>query len=709
MAAAAQTQTAIEWPDPLSWLRDFLREELAPYPGRQMLVARMVIAATVVMIVTMTFRLPYGAFGVLYVLIISREDTRATLVAAKSNIVGFAFAAAYAVIGAMVFSSDPNLRLVWVVVTLFAMFFVLSAATNYTAAVQFGFLLAITIPLWDAHISLENKVENTLWAAWTMGLGCVITAGVELMFSELQPVDDLRRSIAERLESVEEVLRSCAGNGMVEEKAADRATRLALLGASRLRRLLKRSGPSQSYAEKMGATVALVGRLVDLAAALRPLDVHVSEGERAAVRALADNVARIREDIVGGGNPRLDQKSEGNATPDSIPLLREMERTVSMIPETFGGSALLEAFPPEPLHPETPTRLFVPDTLTNPDHVKFALRGCLAASLCYVTYNLLGWPGISTAVPTCLVTALTTVGASRQKQILRFAGALAGGALGIASQVWILPGIESIFGFTIFFLAVTVLGAWITTSSPRLSYFGVQLLVAFSLINLSEFKIQTDLTLARDRVAGVFLGLFRMWLAFDQLWSAPAAAQMKRTFISVFHSLARLVRGVPSTNLPVAMEWSYALRETINRSLNEVRALGDGVALEFGPSRERDLSLRRQITSLQPRLRLIFITQVALQKYRARVPGFQLPAEANSALEEFDERLARVLETMADRLEGKARPESEALDAAFVRLKEAVGTFNCIGLQGPETSSAPAFLLLTRRLIDLTLELNHEI
>src|SRR5579862_5401650 len=46
------------------WLSVFFRHELAPYPGRWSLVARMVIAATLSMIVIITFRIPYGAIGV---------------------------------------------------------------------------------------------------------------------------------------------------------------------------------------------------------------------------------------------------------------------------------------------------------------------------------------------------------------------------------------------------------------------------------------------------------------------------------------------------------------------------------------------------------------------------------------------------------------------------------------------------------------------
>ena len=70
MDAVAQPVT--EWPRPLAWLREFLKEELAPYPGRGMLVARMVIAATAVMLIAMTFRLPFGVQAI-YALVIARE------------------------------------------------------------------------------------------------------------------------------------------------------------------------------------------------------------------------------------------------------------------------------------------------------------------------------------------------------------------------------------------------------------------------------------------------------------------------------------------------------------------------------------------------------------------------------------------------------------------------------------------------------------
>jgi hypothetical protein len=72
--------------------------------------------------------------------------------------------------------------------------------------------------------------------------------------------------------------------------------------------------------------------------------------------------------------------------------------------------------------------------------------------------------------------------------------------LGIGAQVFILPYLDSITGFIVLFVAVSAVAAWFAASSPRLSYFGVQIIVAFYLINLQGFKEQISLGVARDRV-----------------------------------------------------------------------------------------------------------------------------------------------------------------------------------------------------------------
>jgi multidrug resistance protein MdtO len=703
------TGKATETRPTLAWLRQVLKEEMAPYPGRDALVARMLLASTIVMILTMTFRMPFGAYGGIYALVISREDRQSTVQAVKTIVVAFALAAAGILVGARLFAGDPMLRLLWVIGTLFLMFYALSAMSNYTAAARFGYLIIISGPLWDQHIPAESKVTGTLWAVGTVGLASLITAAIEVAFASVRPWDDLLRSLGERLTAVEQTLRSYAVNGRVEEDTVNKITRLGLLGASRLRRVLKRSGHTLHYGEQMGAVVALVGRLVDLAATLASLDVQIADADRSRIEKLADNVAKIRDDLIGERIPELAASFDKCDETPSIPLLREMERTVVMIPEVFTGSQSLDAYAPPPPGHAAPATFFVPDAFTNPEHVKFALRGGLAAGLCYIIYTALDWPEISTSITTCFLTALTTVGASRQKQVLRFAGAIAGGAIGMAAQVWILPYLDSIFGFTLLFLAVTAVAAWIITSGPRLSYFGVQLAVAFYLINLQEFKIQTSLAVARDRVAGILLGLSMMWLVFDQLWAAPAAVEMRKTFISILRSLAQLAREPLSGNLRTAIERTYSLRETINSGFNKVRSLADGVLFEFGPSRTQDLASRSRIIGWQPQLRMLFVTRIALLKYRLQLPGFELPERVRVAQREFDEGLARALDGIADQLEGKPRRGTESLEVTLPRLEDTAETFGSTEAQGSLSAHMQTFLTLLRRIESLTVSLKKEI
>jgi multidrug resistance protein MdtO len=256
---------------------------------------------------------------------------------------------------------------------------------------------------------------------------------------------------------------------------------------------------------------------------------------------------------------------------------------------------------------------------------------------------------------------------------LRFAGAFGGGVVvGMGAQAFILPYLDSIAGFTLLFLVVTGVAAWFATSGPRLSYFGVQVAVAFYLIHLQEFTIQTSLAVARDRVAGILLGLFMMWLVFDQLWGSPAAVQMRRTFISNLRLLGQLVRE-PRPGREKAWR-SDSLRETINTNFDKVRSLADGVLFEWGSSRQADLALSNQIRLWQPQLRTLFVTRLALVKYRLQLPGFELTEPARVAQQEFDNRLAGMLDGMADRMEGKPTEGTDRFEDAFERLEQTVRT-----------------------------------
>jgi multidrug resistance protein MdtO len=701
-------ETLSEWPRRFDWLRDFLKEELVPYPGRGVLVARIVIAATIVMILTMTFRIPFGAYAATYTFMISRESPRATVRSAITEVIVFACVVLYTLAGAMLFLNHPVLRVFWVISTLFLMFYATRTLTNYTAAARFGWVIAITIPLWDLHILAEPKLEGMLWAVGALSLASVVGVAVELVFAELKPGDDLTRFLAERLVAVKDLLDCYSGESQADEQTEKQITHLAMLGTSRLRRILQRSSYAPGYAEQMGAVVGLIGRLVDIAANMTHLTLTVSDEDKERIRGLTENIAGIRKALLTGKTPRL--TNIGGGISPALPLLSEMERTVALITEAFAVSQSSGAYAPPPSSRDDPPPTFLArDALSNPEHIKFALKGCFAASLCYILYNAVDWPGISTALTTCFVTALSTIGSSHQKQILRIIGALAGSAVGLGAQVFVLPHLDSIGDFTLLFGAVTIAAAWIATSGPRLSYVGVQVALAFYIINLQEFKIQTALAPARDRVVGILLGLSVMWIVFDRLWAAPAAVQMRTAFISTLRLLAQFTREPLSKDMRVAIERSYSLRETINKNFDETRSLGDSVLLEFGPSREQHLTWRNRIVQWQPKLRIIFLTRIALWKYRAQLPGFELPETVRLAQQEFDGELAQKLDGIADRMEGKDGSGEGKLGHSLERLEQTIRARSSEEAAGALAAQFQTFLPLCRRIESLTTSLDNEI
>jgi multidrug resistance protein MdtO len=703
MPTAAQSISTM--PSSLSWLGEFVKHELSPYRGRTALVARMVIAATLVMMTCMVFRIPYAFQGAIYALIVSRESSQATFKSAASILSLTGIGAAYLLASAWFVISVPTLHLLWVIASFFLGFYAISTLNNFGASSTFAIMICVGVPLWDRHVSAETNVEDTLWLCLASAIGVVVTVAVEVLFSRIKPGEDIVAGVAERLAAVQDLLASFAQDCPVDRLTQANVVRLTMVGTSMLRRTLRRSAYAPDYVEQMGAVIALTGTLVDLAANLT-LPSQLPEDGREQIRLLAENVGSARSALLAKTILHLNAfpVAQGNV-PHAFPFVAEMEKTVRVMKEVLMGSQSLNVFAPQPSSADPSPMFFVRDAFTNFEHIQFALKGCLTASLCYILYNGLDWPGISTAVTTCFLTALSTVGSSRQKQVLRISGALVGGFLiGMGSQVFVLPYLDSIAGFTILFIFVTAFASWFMTSSPRLSYFGVQVAVAFYLIHLNSFAIEPSLSIARDRVVGILLGLVMMWFVFDQLWTAPAVVEMKKAFISVLRLLAQFAREPVSVDARAAIGRSYSLRDTISRGFDSVRASADGVLFEFGSSRNQDLAWRSKIREWQPQLRLLFLAEIALWKYRARVPGFELPESARVAQRAFDDELARALAELADRMEGRppgAKPREEWL----APLERAVRAYDVHQPQKQTAIRLQAFLSLHRRVENIATSL----
>ncbi len=640
MASLAQPAVAATH-TPWQWFRSFLAQEFAPYPGRAWTVARMTIAATIVMLWIMVFRIPNAALGAYYTLLFSRESPQATIRSALTVLPAVGASLVFILAGVITLTGDPLLHFMWVAGTLFVTFFLIDSLTIYRAGTAFGFLAVNSITGWDFPANTEMRLEGTLWTALAVATAALVTVVVELVFQRVHPLDQFHESLDDRIRNVENLLRCFAQNREPDEATRQKLAQYAMLGTALLRRLLLRSNRNPQDMAEMSTVVALVGRLVDLSANVANLNLDIREENRPYYQRTADTLARLRSALKTENMRDLAQielPAPSAAPPGSF--LAGIERTMSRLHQAFAGMQPLAEFLPSSVDFAKPSPLFKEDAFTNPAHLRFALRGTLAALSCYIIYNAIDWRGLSTAVATCMITALSNVGSSRQKQLLRVSGALLGGVgFAIGSEIFLTPRMDGITEFTLLFVVVTAISSWIATSSPRISYAGAQTAFAFYVTHLRGFGPQISISVARDDVMGIMFGLLAMWLSFDRIWAKAAATEMMDSFVANIRRIARFDKQIAGEDMRGAIDRSRAQRAAISTAFDQIRNESDAVLFEWGAGWRSKIELRDRVRAWQPQLRTYFLLQIAVAQYRLQTPTLQLEADIERNVQSSEELL----------------------------------------------------------------------
>ena len=634
-----------------TWFPDFLRKELAPYPGRGAIVARMVVAASITAILIVTFRIPGGAIGVLSAFLLSRESLQSTAQSTLALGSAFVLGGLFIPIGSRFFASVPITHFLWEGISLFIVFFLLRTLTNFLVAINIGAIATAMFAIWYLPGPGEKNVELSLWQVLAALIGTVVTLAVEVVFHAIHHDDELVVGVEVRLQHIEALMEDYAANRPVSPETTRMLAQYAVVGVGALRRELARRNQEAIQRMRTSALVSLTGRAIDFAAALSNTLSNPTPQEQQRAAKLAQRIAEMRRFLQTNKAPSRWEAPVGSA---GTPLFTELEAMVSLMSSVFVSESSIDPRLEVLESPPSSNRIFVQDAFSNPEHLPFVLGGTLAAMLCYVLYVSLDWPGISTSVTTCVFTALASVGTSRQKQVLRIAGAVLGGfVFGIGSQMFILPNIDSITGFIVLFAVVTAIAAWVSTSSSRLSYAGLQIALAFYLITLNEFHFQTSLALARDRAVGVLLGGFAMWLVFERLYPRPAGDEMVRIFISNLRLLAELVNASPAGTDTEAIIRIRRQRDQVYRYFNDVNSQADAVPFETGPARAADMAARDRIRRWQASLRTFYLLEAPLIQFRVFGDVSMKSRPFAQMHDIFREQCARSFGHMAENLENQ--------------------------------------------------------
>jgi len=484
--------------------------------------------------------------------------------------------------------------------------------------------------------------EFVLWLWWCVVLGLAVNLGVQLMLSPGDPLVLLRRALAERLRAVEETVHRLLGgqDAAVSHAPLPSLTVLTIAGNAAMLTLLRmaslRHGWARRHRPELGALITFVDQLVTAAAALqasRPLTA--GEDIRVRLERVAGECARVARALGEAPVPWLEEpRAVDPPVAAGIPALTAMERVLSNIAVVMSSRHGSHAVPAA-LEPSGPTSLIVPDAFRNPEYIKFAIRGGLACLICELIFVGFNYPGIYTSLITCYVVSLSTIGASVQKGVLRFSGAAVGGIMGIFALMYILPHVETLGGFWAVFAVGTAVAAWVNFGSPRVSYGGYQVGLAFYKVLLQGWGPVTELTVARDRIVGIALGLFVFGFLERALWPVSASERRERRFIDVFRSLAALARLGSRDRTQTGSDRELDdLRHQVAHDLGETQRLLDESKFELGAGELE--AFQRRLGDVQ----IVFLLLLSLV-YHWRTHERSVPAL------QFGEAVARHLDALA--------------------------------------------------------------
>ena len=518
--------TPSRWADRIAWLR----EELAPRPGRAAACARTTVGCTITVVVAMVFEIPLPAYSALIVLFLSREEYVGTLISAVGGAIAATAGVVLSLLFFMVDASEPALRIPLMAVSTFIGMFLVRTSALGPIAFLAGFVLVVSQTLIDVIPSTEALTRLVLWLWVVVMVPATLTALIDVAFGRSPGRVALQTSLR-LLDSVTATLR-----GRPSPDGGDRqAEALELI---ELRQHAQIGDP------RLRAIAEIDHRLIETLAELLTMLRALPSGTPREIREWLANASSECRVALASKDARLPSLRKVPAALLSG-LKGETVSVVTAIADALGrlGADIIRrrtgADAPAASAKST---LLVADAWSNPEHARFALKTTIAVMAAYFIYSMLAWPGIRTAVVTCFFVALGSLGETMHKLTLRIGGALIGGAAALLSIVYVLPQMTDIGQLALLIAAMSALSAWVTTSSERLSYLGVQMGFAFFLGVLHDYGPTMELTTARDRIVGILLGNVLMTIVFSTMWPVSALDRAREVVAQAVGALGELVR-----------------------------------------------------------------------------------------------------------------------------------------------------------------------
>jgi multidrug resistance protein MdtO len=596
---------------------ELVRQELLPFHGRMAGSLRTTLAACCALIVMMVLQTPAIAQGLYLIFLISYETPYLSFRSSAFSLGYQSIGVAAALLLVIATNNSPVARVLGIAVFSTITGFLLCASPRPGLAISFGVFSLTSLSSWDFKWPAEKLVHACLWPVATGALGVAFAVAIEYLFARRDPFYALRKEFEARVGAVEGLFRSLSDleDRSKIQTSVKEVVRFAFVGQGRILSLLQeissRGEGGESYSENFPVMLPVLSHLLDLSANFGLESAKgsiVAGGDR--LRRIAEACAAIRErrfDAVTFSPLASGEDEDLVVTPDIVGHIEQTLLAMAKSSTTAKEISMEEGFSG---YKKAVSTWFVPDAWVNPDYIFFSWRIGFCATLCYILYNALNWPGITTAMVTVCIAGLNSTGAMSQKLIFRLIGSTFGGAiLGIGSVALLFPYTDRITALVIVLGIVTFLGAWVSRS-PHFGYVGLQIAFSFYLVVFEQFSPTTspttDMRAGRDRLIGIGLALVVMYFVFIQVKPKRTVMMMRLALAKVLSSEAELV-SLSHSDAREAEKRRTGLREMIAMEIAAIESMAELIPFEMGTNRTADLEISDGISNATLRAGNLFL------------------------------------------------------------------------------------------------------
>lgn len=572
------------------WLQ-YARQDLQATPGRLSSSLRITLTTVVVLVVMMVLQMPFVAYGLYVIFIVGRANPAVTARTGIALFCSTACALSIALIVVILTDNNPMARVLSLAVMTFVAGMITVATSMPSVGSGWGLIFCVGIGFWENHTPADSLVKNTLWLLAAFFTGIAAAVAVEYVFATRSPAQKLAEELRTRYRALEAMFRAFAGDFTAEQRrnAAERLSQLAAAGYSQMLELyaqiVDRDLDLGDLPLGVHVHITMLAELLDSSTAFGLHAGSVNAETQSRCELVARRCAELARDLKT--EEPLEFAARSSIEVSHLDRVESIVGWIQSLPAAGRGerSALVAL-------PSKQVPFLIPGAISKVENIAFSLKISFCATVCYILYHAIDWPGISTSVVTVMVAGLIHTGAMKQKLTLRLLGATIGAlALGIGAEICLFPFMDSITSLVVVIGAIAFFCAWVAGGS-RFGYFGMQMAFAFYLTDLVGFSAPTELAPARDRFVGVSLGAIVLWFVLDQIWPVRTITVMRRAVVSVLQDAAGIITLIDNGLPPLSyMKESNTLRDQLGKHLATLRILNEATQYEFGADRNEHVYL----------------------------------------------------------------------------------------------------------------------